>query len=101
MNLARAPKNTPTTESNRQGQPCRRVPCKTFSSVLWLTLARDRPIWADDFFYRKKLKDGLGHFSSLTGLDLSLNVEPGTPLPFGSKTSSNILVHFLRRVSSS
>ncbi|CAE7919774.1 unnamed protein product [Symbiodinium sp. KB8] len=31
VNLARAPKNTPTTESNR-------------------------PIWADDFFYRKKLK---------------------------------------------
>eukprot|EP00435_Cladocopium_sp_Y103_P053186 s200_g17.t1 len=32
VNLARAPKNTPTTESNR-------------------------PIWADDFFYRKKLKE--------------------------------------------
>mmetsp|Transcript_52798 Transcript_52798/g.98892 ORF Transcript_52798/g.98892 Transcript_52798/m.98892 type:complete len:127 (-) Transcript_52798:67-447(-) len=32
VNLARAPKSTPTTESNR-------------------------PIWADDFFYRKKLKE--------------------------------------------
>lgn len=32
VNLARAPKNTPSTESNR-------------------------PIWADDFFYRKKLKE--------------------------------------------
>ena len=67
VNLARAPKNTPTTESNRQGQPCRRVPCKTFSSVLWLTLARDRPIWADDFLLSQEAEGRLGAFQLSDG----------------------------------